>query len=217
MARLSLPAHTVIMAPLSEVVAVPHDSSAFEGAKGVILTSANAVPMLPPLPGVTAWCVGGATARAAREAGFETREGGGDAAALIALLLEARPEGPLIHAHGVHLARDVAGALREAGLMAHGITVYEARARDWPPAVMAAFDGNQRVIAPLFSPRAAAGFVRNLNGRHPPGLVPIAISPACAAALPEGLRRSGYVAPTPDAGGMLHVIAEVMSQGRPLA
>ncbi|MCB1395859.1 MAG: uroporphyrinogen-III synthase [Rhodobacter sp.] len=217
LARAELPPHDTLIAPLSEVVALAVDADAFAGARGLILTSANAVPMLPPMPGLPAWCVGAATARAARKAGFAARDCGGDATALIDTLQSLRPAGPLVHAHGIHLARDVVGALREAGLTARGVAVYEARLLDWPHSVIEVLASRRRIIAPLFSPRAADGFLRNLGPLRPPGLALVAISPACAERLPADLRLLTTVAVTPDAAGMLRGISEALSQPVPLA
>ncbi|MCB1360392.1 MAG: uroporphyrinogen-III synthase [Rhodobacteraceae bacterium] len=211
-AASTLPPHEPLIAPLSQVVALPFDPAVFAGARGIILTSASAVPMLPPLPGLTAWCVGPATARAAARAGMIPRQGGGDAAALIATLTGAAPEGPLVHAHGVHLARDLvrdlAGAL--PGLTLRSVAVYEARALDWPPDVVPALTG-QRVFAPLFSPRAAQRLAAQSGIMDVTGLTPVAISAACAAALPPALAERTLIAGTPDAGGMLRALAEAMS------
>jgi uroporphyrinogen-III synthase len=55
----------VLVAPLTEVVALDWDRRLAEGVRGVILTSANAVPAVAGLAPLPAWCVGGATARAA--------------------------------------------------------------------------------------------------------------------------------------------------------
>ncbi|HPD91536.1 MAG TPA: uroporphyrinogen-III synthase [Pararhodobacter sp.] len=207
-AAAALPPHEPIFAPLSQVVALPHDRGVFDGARGVILTSASAVPMLPPLPGLTAWCVGPATARAAARAGLVPRPGGGDAAALIDTLRREAPEGPLVHAHGVHLARDLVAAL--PGLSLRSVAVYEARACDWPDDVLPALAG-QRVFAPLFSPRAAARLAAQSGVPDLAGLIPVAISAACAAALPGPLAARARIADTPDSGGMLRALAEAMS------
>lgn len=206
-AAAALPVHEVLIAPLSEVVALPFDPAVFAGAKGLILTSANAVPMLPPMPGLTAWCVGPATARAAAAAGFVVREGGGDAAALIEALRDAAPEGPLVHAHGADLARDLAAEL--PGLV-RGVAVYAAVARVLEPGTRAAMR-HRRVIAPLFSPRAARLFGADLPEAS--ALTCVAISPACAAALPAQVAVA--VADSPDHGGMLRALAGVMSQSAP--
>lgn len=216
-ARAALPPHRVMIAPLTEVHALPFDPAVFEGARGIILTSANAAPMVPRMPGLPAWCVGAASARAAKRAGLDPRDGGGDAAALIDTLLHARPEGPLVHAHGVHLARDVVGALRAAGIEARGVPVYEARALTWPLTVIRALAGRAPIVAPLFSPRAAEEFAANLGPLRPPGLMPVAISEACAQRLPADLRARTLIAASPDAGGMLRAVGGALSQAMPLA
>ena len=200
-----LPPHEVLIAPLTEVVRLPFDPAVFDGATGVILTSANAVPMLPRVPGLPAWCVGAATARAAAAAGFAARDGGGDAAALVRLLTDAAPEGPLVYAHGADVSRDLTRDL--PGLRA--VAVYEARALDPPPAVVAALSGARPVVVPLFSPRSARLFAALPGVLTAPALHLVAISDACAAALPAPLRAS--IAKTPDSGGMLRALGAVMS------
>lgn len=207
LAARDLPPHEVLIAPLSEVVALPFDPAVFAGAKGLILTSANAVPMLPSMPGMPAWCVGPATARAAEAAGFAVREGGGDAAALIEALRKAAPPGPLIHAHGTDLARDLAKALPD---LVRGVAVYAAVEQPLGDAARLALRA-RRVFAPLFSPRAARLFGADLP--EAAALTCVAISPACAAALPVGLAIT--VADRPDSGGMLRALAGVMSQHSP--
>lgn len=202
-----LPAHEVLVSPLSEVVALPFDDSILHGARGVILTSANALPFLPPLPAMPVWCVGPATTRAAAAAGFAARDCGGDAAAMIALLREERPEGPLVHLHGADLARDLAAEWPD---LVRSVAVYKARALPLSDTARAAL-ATRRVFAPLFSPRAARLFVEQAGA--PPDLTCIAISPACAAQLPRGWPVQ--VADRPDAGGMLRALAAAMSQPTP--
>ncbi|MFN4099645.1 MAG: uroporphyrinogen-III synthase [Pararhodobacter sp.] len=211
-AESACPAHEALLAPLSEVVALPFDPSVFAGAKGLILTSANAVPMLPPLPGLQAWCVGPATAKAARAAGLTPLDGGGDAAALIATLKAAQPAGPLVHAHGRHLSRDLVAALPALDL--RGVRVYEARALDFPPDVLSRL-AHRRVIVPLFSPRAARNLARQAGVLSLRGMVPVAISPACAEALPEELHAQTIIAGSPDGPAMLRAVAVALSQTAP--
>lgn len=211
-ADAALPPHETVIAPLSEVVPVPYDSAVFDGARGLVLTSANAVPQLPPLPGLPAWCVGPATARAARAAGFDPRDGGGDAAALIEVLSRERPAGPLVHAHGLHVARDLVAAMASRGITLRGVTVYAARVLDLPTAVRPRLTGQSAVVAPLFSPRAARHFARQPGVADAPALRLVAISPACAAALPDILRARCRIADAPDGEAMLRALADAMSQ-----
>lgn len=202
-----LPAHEVLISPLSEVVARPFDPAILSGARGLILTSANALPFLPPLPGLPAWCVGPATTRAAAAAGFVARDCGGDAAAMVALLRAEQPEGPLVHPHGTDLARDLAA---ECPGLVRSVAVYTARALPLGDAARTAL-ATRNVFAPLFSPRAARLFRAQIEA--PRDLVCVAISPACAAQLPPDWKVQ--VADRPDAGGMLRALAVAMSQRAP--
>lgn len=214
LATAECPPHDLLIAPLSEVVSIPFEASDVAGAKALVLTSINAVSRVAGLVprGLTAWCVGPGTANAAQKAGLTVREGGGDALALIETLCNARPEGPLVHAHGVHLARDLVAALQPKGIDIQGVAVYEARVLDWPDAVRAAVFAAPRIIAPLFSPRAAVQIVQQLRGIRPEGMRLVAISEACAARLPEAFRARTTIAATPDSAGMMQAIASELSQ-----
>lgn len=216
--RAALPAHEVLIAPLTEVVALPIDGAALDGIKGLVLTSANA---LPPLaghlsPGSPAFCVGAATGRAARAAGLAVHHAEGDAQSLLKLLLKQRPEGPLLHVHGRDLAFDVARALTAAGIACTGVVGYEAREIPWPPGTAARIAAAPACYAPVFSPRAA----RLLAARLPlarAGVLPVTISEAAALALSPDLRVRARVADTPNAEGLRAELRAAMSQPRPIA
>ncbi|WP_164736668.1 uroporphyrinogen-III synthase [Pararhodobacter zhoushanensis] len=208
----SCPPHEVVIAPLSEVVGVPFDARVFDRARGLVLTSANAVPFLPKLPPMPAWCVGPATAQAAKAAGFEPRDGGGEAGALIETLTRDAPEGPLVHAHGVHLARDLVAALPQLDLQ--GVAVYEAQGCEFPPGLAEQLAG-RRVVVALFSPRAAKRFANQSGIDAVSDLTLIAISANCAAALPDTLRAHAVIAEAPDGAAMLRAVKEALSQDAP--
>ena len=213
-ARAACPPHETRIAPLSEIAPLPFDPRAFDGARGLVLTSANAVPMLADVPGIAglpAYCVGPGTARAARAAGFRAQEAGGDARRLIDWLRRHRPQGPLVHAHGRHLARDLAAALDADGIGIRGVAVYEAQSRDWPVGLAAELAA-RRVIAPLFSPRAAQALARQAGVAQMGGLRPVAISAACAARLPDAFQPRTKLATSPDAAAMLTAVAAALSQ-----
>ena len=213
-ARAACPPHQTVIAPLSEIAPLPFDPAALTGAAGLVLTSANAVPMLEGLPGLAslpAYCVGPGTAGAAQAAGLAARETGGDARRLIDWMRRHHPPGPLVHVHGRHLARDLVAALSDLGLSITGLPVYEARLIDWPPDILPSLAGRP-VVAPLFSPRAAAALGRQPGVGDMPGLVPVAISAACAARLPPALRRRAMVAQAPDAAAMLQATGAALTQ-----
>ncbi|MCC5999541.1 MAG: uroporphyrinogen-III synthase [Pararhodobacter sp.] len=213
-ARMACPPHDICIAPLSEIVPLGFDPTVFSGARGLVLTSRNAIAMLAEVPGVTdlpAYCVGPGTALAAGAAGFRTHETGGDAARMIEWLVRYRPPGPLVHAHGRHLARDLAGALASEGIEVRAVPVYEARALKWPPGLADRLAG-RRTVAPLFSPRAAAALARETAGRPLPQMTPVTISAACTARLPTDLRRRALQATAPDAQAMMSAIITALSQ-----
>lgn len=195
-----------LIAPLSEIVPTPFAPNAFDGAKGLILTSANAVPPLAgmhELKSLPVWCVGPTTTKAAIAAGFNAQMLGANAAQLLEALIELDPQPPLVHAHGAHLIRDLAQDLSARNLLTRGVEVYSARALDWTAETRAALNAQPRsIIAPLFSPRAARRFTDQI-GNSTANFTPIAISPACAQALPHALQARTIVAQTPDGDAML--------------
>lgn len=200
--RLADVPHEALFAPVLRIVPLPWDRALAEGVRGVILTSANAVPQVAYLAPLPAWCVGGATARAAARAGFAARASGGDAVALIADLAAECPDGPLLHAHGAHVARDLAEGLAGRGPQIRSAAVYEARLLPWPEAVCdrlaQAAAAGRRIVAPAFSPRAAAELSARL-GAWPESVRLVAISPAAAARLPPALARNATIATHPEA------------------
>lgn len=215
--------HETLISPLSVIEPVAFEASAFEDAGMLVLTSVNAIPSLhgvSALKGLTAWCVGPATALAAKQAGFVPIEGGGDAATMVPQMLKAlqnaRPSGPILHAHGSVLARDIAADLRAAGYDATGVEVYRARLLDWPADTRTALAQTGRaIIAPLFSPRAATAFAQQLGDAPSAHILPVAISRACADALPPALRAQTTIAQRPDADAMLDKLVEVLSHHSP--
>ena len=157
-----------VLAPLQRVVALAPPPLPPEAE--LIVTSRNAVRALGTAgAGRRAWCVGRATARAAREAGLvpALAEEPSDADALVATLLARRPGAPLVHLRGGHVRGDVAGRLRAAGLDAREAVIYRQEDLDPPPGRLAALAGPGPVIAPVFSPprrRAPVPRVRGPRG-----------------------------------------------------
>jgi uroporphyrinogen-III synthase len=212
-ARIACPPHRTLVAPLTEIVRLPMDAPLREG-ESLIFTSANGVEAVADLPGHKgrqAWCVGPATAAAARTAGFSVREAGGDAAHLLADLRAARPQEPLVHIRGRHIACDLTTTLGAEGLEIRAAVAYEARMVPWDAKVLSALCAAGRVVTPLFSPRAAAEFARRLNTTSLPNLHLVAISPACAARLPETRRAAVTITESPDGEAMLRATAAALA------
>lgn len=135
-----------------------------------IFTSPNGVEGFLRAGGVArgaCWCVGEATARAARAAGFAARASGGDAAALTADILASGETGPFAHLRGVHIAADLAATLRESGCVVEEAVVYDQIAQNLSDEALALLNGGNPVVLPLFSPRTAGQFAREHRGAAP--------------------------------------------------
>ena len=122
----------------------------------VIFTSAQGVKLLPPKwgRGLTAWCVGPATAEAARRAGFEVRVGPGTAAELVPLLVQDG-QAPFLHVRGSEVATELVTPLRAAGLQADEHVLYSARPVPLTPEADQALASGSVDIVTIFSTRAA--------------------------------------------------------------
>ena len=204
-------AHRLLVAPLSRVVPVDFDAAALGQARGVILTSAQAVRAAAGL-GLPAWCVGPGTTRAAQAAGITAHQAGYDAASLVAGIVAAGVSGPLIHLHGAHLALDVADALRAQGIEARGLQVYATEDLGWSDAVAETLAASAGIVAPVFSPRGAMALDSALLSALGDRLARderVAIS---AAACPGGGCR---IAETPDHGGMLRATVAALRESAP--
>jgi uroporphyrinogen-III synthase len=181
--------------------------------RGAIFTSETGVEGFArlwrggPLP---AWCVGDRTAAAAREAGFDARSARGDAEALAEMLAAENPPGPLVHARGRDARGDLAGALSARGLTVVETVVYAQIEQPLTDAARALLQAAAPVAVPLFSPRTARLFVRQVSAS--PGRAPLwiaALSPAVAE--PAAALRPARLAlaPTPDAEGMIEALSHL--------
>lgn len=186
-----------IVAPLLEMqlrtVELP-DASTFAA---LVLTSANALRALEQqgtldryvhLPVFT---VGDRTAAHARDAGFEnvtSADGGFED--LVTLLTGQQINGPIFYPVGVHVAHDLADALKPAGLDVQPLPVYDMQPVDALPDAVAADIESGALSAVLhYSRRTAEIFCRLAAERLAPtargGLTMLCLSENVAAPLME--------------------------------
>lgn len=146
----------VIFAPAFSIVPLPAKVPA--DIAHLIFTSVNGVAQADrlKLPRVTAWCVGDRTAEAACAAGFHAQSAGGDADALVEVILDHAPIGRLVHVAGLEALGDVAARLSAGGLSAQTIHAYRQQPCDPSDALVAASRGTNPAVAPVFSARSAA-------------------------------------------------------------
>lgn len=214
--RARFPKVLVTVSPLLRIVLRPPAADVLAGAAGVIFTSENGVAGFVAgcaarhLP---AWAVGPRTAAAAREAGFDTvHPASGDAQALLALLLDTRPKGALVHLRGTHVAADIAGALHQAGLKARDCVVYAQEAEDLTAEARALLSEPGAVLAPVFSPRSGRLLAAALRARPPRARVTcVAISAAAAQPMVQaGFGADLRLADAPDALAMEAALAAAL-------
>ncbi|WP_299360847.1 uroporphyrinogen-III synthase [uncultured Paracoccus sp.] len=203
----------VHVAPLMRIVRVNHDPAALRAARGLIFTSAHAVPAAGPGQGRPAICVGPATADAARAAGFAVTVGPGDAAGLMPMLGDLGDG--WLHPHGRHVA---------AEMPVPGMVVYDQQPLDLPADATRLLTTSAAVILPVFSPRsarlAAAAVARSLaaaGDHYPAGHTPLAVAAISRAAADAWTPppRLLEIAPTPDSAGMIRAIGSLLARKLP--
>jgi uroporphyrinogen-III synthase len=160
--------HEPVFAPLSHIrYQTPEPPPGQPGA--TIFTSKNAIRALESvewastLHGLPAYCVGAATAEAARQAGFlHVVAGGGTGAQLAAHIAHTHSteNGPLLYLTGDHLAFDMAAALGARGFKVLRHIVYRSElVTALPEQAERALRAGQVDAIIFMSPRVAAHFV----------------------------------------------------------
>ncbi len=204
----------VIDAPVLRIAPRPW-SPPERAPAAVILTSANAVRCAggraAPFQHLPAFAVGVATATAARAAGWrDVRDGGGTVAALCDTVVAA----------GFSRALHLAGADRTAAVPPPGLSVevrdvYAALPVALPTAVLGQLATGAIDLVPLYSPRSAAEFARQIDGAAVARalLTLVAISRAAAAAAGTGWRHVA-VAESPDDDALFAAAAGVCDKAR---
>lgn len=224
--ELSVRGHDAVHAPMLTVRFLPDAPIDLTGVQALVFTSANGVRAFAnacsrrDLPAVT---VGTATAEAAAEAGFHTREtAAGDSRALVRLIAASREpgDGALFHAAG----SVVAGTLKE-DLEAHGFAVRRSQlyaaepAESLPDAAVAAFRAGSLDAALFFSPRTARTFVKlacTADLADPCRRVrAVCLSTAVADAVRELPWRDVHTAARPERAAMLRTLDDLAGTSAP--
>ena len=213
--RAAFPGVEVITSPLMRIT-YGGTLPAITPGEVLIFTSRHGVAgfcRLSPRRDLPAYAVGAATAAEARQQGFDTITAGGDAASLLARITSDKASGPFLHPRGTHVAKDIAGVLRQAGHAAREVVVYDQQAQPLTNAARAALDGQDPVIVPLMSPRSAVLFFEAADRPRAPLLV-AAMSRNVATRIPDGAARRVMVPQTPDATSMRTVLHDLLKHAK---
>ena len=208
MAERGLPVEGAVVSPalsikpLGPVVELPAGVAA-------IFTSRHGVGRVSAPAGSLAFCVGDATADAAKAQGFDAVSAEGTVEDLLTRLAGVPPETPLAYFRGTHTRTDLARRLKDLGRDVVEHVVYDQPAQSPSAEAKALLAGDQPVVVPLFSPRTAS-IVLGWAGNARAPLQAVALSDAVA----EAWGRDAMVADRPDMDAMLDAVARVYaSQG----
>ncbi|WP_420569013.1 uroporphyrinogen-III synthase [Thalassovita sp.] len=195
----------VVIAPLLKIRPLVQDVDP-QGASALILTSAQAARF--GVPGMRCYCVGDATAQAARVAGMHPISAKGDAQDLVRRILADAPLGPLLHIRGTHSRGDVAQRLTDAGVPTREIIAYDQEAQPLCEKAQALFSGETPVIVPVFSPRTA--WALSKAGHPGPNVQAVALSAAVGEMLKNFPSERIETCVRPDAEAMIATIEGLM-------
>ena len=219
-----------IAAPMLTIVPRPDAAAqlagAMAGVQAVLFTSANGARQFATASSrfdVPAFCVGDATAAAARIAGFRAVfSAAGDVADLAALAAArlAPHQGPLLHATGAAAAGDLAAALGAKGFVVRRIELYRAdEARAVAPEIVAAIRRGEVAAALFFSPRTGRSFVRLARdagiGENCREMTAIALSPNVATSLRTLNWRDVLIAASPNQPALLAALDDWRGRSSP--
>ncbi|MEX0280019.1 MAG: uroporphyrinogen-III synthase [Arenibacterium sp.] len=173
------------------------------GIRGVIFTSANAVQAAATLkvdPVCPAYCVGAVTTHSAEQSGWPATQCGETAQELLSALKSQSPDTPLLHLSGRNIRIDLSEELSNLGIETRNCAIYDQPIQALSDAAKARLASAQTVIAPVFSPRTAGEFVKQVSTSE--RIHVIAMSSVVAEALSERNWASLTVAENPTAESM---------------
>ena len=164
---LAMRGHDAVVAPLLDIVVDEAPPLDLAGVQAVLFTSANGVRAFAHTQknrDLKAFCVGDATAAAARNAGFGAVESAAGDVDTLAALVKKRLDpanGALVHATGTAVAGDLAGVLGAEGFSVRRVQLYRAdTATKLPDDAASALRRGRIDVVTFFSPRTAEIFAR---------------------------------------------------------
>lgn len=202
--------HDALVAPLLAVHDLEEAEIDLADVAALAFTSANGVRAFAARSGDRAlkvFAVGGATAQAARQAGFSSvLSTNGDVEALAQGIAARRGElkGCVLHAGAAELAGDLVGALDAQGVEARRLILYETR-----PVAMAEDELKTLLRADavlLHSPRAALALARALRGHPAPAMRALGLSKAVLKPLARTRLAAKLAPPYPLEAALLQLI-----------
>ncbi|MEL6830036.1 MAG: uroporphyrinogen-III synthase [Pseudomonadota bacterium] len=221
-ARLTAMGLLPLISPALELIGSPEIALPdLQSVSGVVFTSANGVRFFAERSSerqLSAWCVGPATAHAARLAGFtKVEESSGNAADLANLILEASPPAlkPLLHVANAAAKGNLKSILEARGRKITFCPLYRATtAPALSQTVSSLLQSETRAYLMVHSEKGAEAFVQLASDWQLSHLTGIAISPTVC----EILKRAGlaeiHVAKAPNETELLNALQVALSAHR---
>lgn len=218
-ARIEEMGHIPIVSPALELVSsaeikIPD----LQDASGLVFTSANGVRFFAHRSDdrqLTAWCVGPATAEAARRAGFHrVGESKGDAAELAQFILASTDvtSRPLLHIANAAAKGNLKASLEQAGQPVIFCPLYKAeRASSLSPKLERLLANKQPALLLVHSEKGARAFLELAHDWSPTYLTGIAISPTVGEVLTQAGLTKTYVAKAPNETELLNALQNAIS------
>lgn len=183
------------------------------GLSGLVFTSANGVRCYIARSNnlnIPAWCVGPATAKAARDAGFETvHESAGNAVDLAHhIARHSKPaDKPLLHVANDAAKGDLKRQLEQFGFKVQFCPLYRMRQADGlPDAAIEALVGDKPALVLIHSAKGAEAFVSLVKDLALKQLVGVAISEQAAQPLAAIRLSAVQIANAPNEDGLFDAI-----------
>lgn len=205
---------TPLIAPLLTIAAAGVPAAAPADDAVLAFTSPNGVAAFAALSDkrhYMIYAVGDATADKAKALGFSYMASAhGDVDALAKLIIADKPSS-VVHYSGVHVAGDLVGALRAAGLEASRQIIYAAQAvADLPVAARQALAEHKRHAVLLYSPKGARTFLSVMQrggfaGRYA-DMIMVSLSPNIDAALGQGTFFARHIADAPNEAALISAL-----------
>ena len=174
-----------------------------------IFSSRAGVQFAPSGAGRIAYCVGDATARAAKLAGYVAMSAQGAADDLVRMILADAPEGKLLHIRGETSVGDVRKTLVAHGLRGAEVVAYRKDVMDLSALEKVVKPMDKEIILPLFSAETVS-IIRRGNIEFP-ALNVVALSPAVAAAADQLSTGSITTASAPTQEEMVRSVARMIA------
>lgn len=208
-----------VLSPVLSMVAIePADVPPLSSLSGLVFTSANGVRAFQERStdrSLTAWCVGPATAKAARQAGFgDVQESAGNAEDLAAFIADRSEPAP---APLLHVANSAAKGDLKAGLERRGFTVvftalYEmVPAADLSPDCRALLASDAPAIVLIHSAMGATRFSELCADQSLASSAFISISSAAGAPLDVLDMQSRRTAAAPNEDALMVELAQAIA------